>query len=111
MKHIKGTHRSTHGRVSTLVVGSTALPQIGMPDRVDSINRPPSVGINTVRASQHPRSEADSSNPQLDHTPSGGTSTQSAMRRRMPLVPGVNENGGLRTGDGADRCNFLEEPR
>src|SRR5580692_1511241 len=111
MKHIKKPNRSTLGRVSTLVVGSTALPQIGMPNRIDSINRPPSVGINTVRASQHPRSEAARSDPQLDRTPSGGTSTPCPMRRRMPLVPVLNENGGLRTGDGADRCNFLEEPR
>jgi hypothetical protein len=50
MKHIKEPNRSMHGRVSTLIIGSTVLPQIGMPDRVESINRPPSVGINTVGA-------------------------------------------------------------
>jgi hypothetical protein len=66
MKHIKEPNRSTLGRVSTLIIGSTVLPQIGMPDRVDSINRPPSVGIITVRASQHLWSKADSSDPQLD---------------------------------------------
>jgi hypothetical protein len=48
------------------IIGSTVLPQIGMPGRVDSINRPPSVGIITVRASQHLWSKADSSDPQLD---------------------------------------------
>ena len=68
-----------------------------MPDRIDSINRPPSVGINTVRVSQHPWSKVDSSDPQLD-----GTSTPCAARRPMRLVLGPNENRGLRTGDGAD---------
>src|SRR5580698_1909083 len=111
MKHIKKPNRSTLGRVSTLVVGSTALPQIGLPNRIDSIKRPPSAGINTARARQHTRSEADRSYPQLDRTPSGGTTTPCATRRPMPLVPVLNENGGLRTGDGADRCNFLEESR
>ena len=66
MKHIKEPNRSTLGRVSTLIIGSTVLPQIGMPAGVDSSNRPPSVGSNTVKASQHLRSKADSSNPQLD---------------------------------------------
>ena len=102
MKHIKKPNRSTLGRVSTLIVGSTALPQIGMPDRIDSINRPPSVGISTVRASQHLYSKAGSSDPQLDCTPSDGTSTPCAMRQRMRPVLGLNENIGLRTGDGAD---------
>ena len=101
MKHIKKPNRSTLGRVSTLVVGSTALPQIGIRDRIDSIYRPPSVGINAIRASQLPRSEPDSSDPQLHRTP-GGTSAPCAMRRRMPLVLGLNENGGLRSADAAD---------
>jgi hypothetical protein len=102
MKHIKAPNRSTRGRVSTLVIGSTMLPQIGMPDRIDSLNCPPSVGIKTVRASQHLSSKADSSDPQLDCTPSDGTSTLCALRRRMHLVLGLNEKRGLGTGDGAD---------
>jgi hypothetical protein len=102
MKHIKKPNRSTLGRVSTLVIGSTVLPQIGMPDRIDSINRSPSVGTNTVRASQHLWSKADSSDPPLDCTPSDGTSAPCAMRARTRLVLGPNENRGLRTGDGAD---------
>ena len=101
MKHIKEPNRSTHGRVSTLIIGSTVLPLIGMPGRIDSINRRPSVAINTVRASQHLWSKADSSDPQLDCTPLDGTSAQCAMRRRI-LVLGLNENRRLCAGNGAD---------
>jgi hypothetical protein len=99
MKHMNKPNRSTLGRVSTLVIGSTVLPQIGMPGRIHSLSRPASVGINTFRASQPLSSKADRSDPQLDCTPSDGTSTPWAMRQRMHLVLGLSENKALRTGD------------
>ena len=102
MKHVKEPNRSTFGRVSTLVIGSTVLPQIGMRDRIYSSNRPPGVGTNTGWASQHLWSKADSSDPQLDCTPSDGTSTPYAMRRRMHLVRSLYGNRGLRAEDEAD---------
>jgi hypothetical protein len=101
MKHVKEPNRSTCRRVSTLVIGSTVLPQIGMPDRIDLSNRPPSVGINTGSASQQLWSKADSSDPQLDCTPSDGTSPPYVMRRRMRLVLCLNGNREL-PGDKAD---------